>query len=220
MQQLLEGAPISTVPEITPQASRSLLAGLNAGAIVVAALYFGQELLVPLVLASLLAFVLAPACARLQRLGLSRVIAVIVVVALAAGALAALGLVGGRQVSMLASNLPSYETTVLEKWHGLETGGGLLQRLAESVNAGTGGGNGLLGGSGLSLAKTVALPLLSPLATAGVVLIFTIFILLASEDLRDRLVRLVGRRDLHRTILAMNDAARRLSRYFLFQLAA
>ena len=49
-------------------------------------------------------------------------------------------------------------------------------------------------------------------------LIFTIFILLYNEDLRDRFVRLVGRRDLHRTILAMNEAGRRLSRYFLFQL--
>jgi len=48
--------------------------------------------------------------------------------------------------------------------------------------------------------------------------VFVIFVLLSREDLRDRLVRLVGRQDLHRTILAMNDAARRLSRFFLFQL--
>ena len=53
----------------------------------------------------------------------------------------------------------------------------------------------------------------------GVVVVFVIFVLLSREDLRDRLVRLVGRRDMHRTILAMNDAARRLSRYFLIQLA-
>ena len=52
----------------------------------------------------------------------------------------------------------------------------------------------------------------------GVVLLFTVFILLYNEDLRDRMVRLVGRKDLHRTILAMNEAARRLSRYFLYQL--
>jgi hypothetical protein len=68
------------------------------------------------------------------------------------------------------------------------------------------------------VARSLAQPVLSSLATAGVVLVFTIFILLYDEDLRDRIVRLVGRRDLHRTIFAMNDAARRLSRYFLFQL--
>ncbi len=71
--------------------------------------------------------------------------------------------------------------------------------------------------SGLTIARTVAQPILAPLATGGVVLVFTIFILLSNEDLRDRLVRLAGRQDLHRTILAMNDAASRLSRFFLFQ---
>ena len=49
--------------------------------------------------------------------------------------------------------------------------------------------------SGLSLARSVALPILGPLGTAGVMLVFTFFILVSSEDLRDRLVRLVGRQD-------------------------
>ena len=70
----------------------------------------------------------------------------------------------------------------------------------------------------LALAERFARPLLGPAATAGVVLIFTLVILLYSEDLRDRFVRLVGRHDLHRTIFALNDAGRRLSRYFLSQL--
>ena len=46
-----------------------------------------------------------------------------------------------------------------------------------------------------------------------------IFILLQREDLRDRMIRLFGSSDLHRTTAAMDDAARRLSRYFLTQLA-
>src|SRR3712207_3923751 len=45
------------------------------------------------------------------------------------------------------------------------------------------------------------------------------FILLQREDLRDRMIRLFGARDLHRTTVAMDDAARRLSRYYLTQLA-
>ncbi len=61
--------------------------------------------------------------------------------------------------------------------------------------------------------------MVSPLATTAIVLIFSIFILLQREDLRDRLIRLFGSGDLHRTTLAMNDAARRLSKYFLAQLA-
>lgn len=58
----------------------------------------------------------------------------------------------------------------------------------------------------------------SPLATAAFVSIFVVFILLQREDLRNRFIRLVGSGDMQRTTLAMNDAARRLSRYFLAQM--
>ena len=63
------------------------------------------------------------------------------------------------------------------------------------------------------------LPLLEPLATTGIVFVVLIFILMQREDLRDRMIRLFGSSDLHRTTAAMDDAARRLSRYFLTQLA-
>ncbi|HJU16465.1 MAG TPA: AI-2E family transporter, partial [Stellaceae bacterium] len=66
--------------------------------------------------------------------------------------------------------------------------------------------------------KTILEPLLYPVATAGIILIVTIFTLLQKEDLRDRGIRLLGSGDLQRTTVAMNDAGRRLSRYFLTQL--
>jgi hypothetical protein len=62
-------------------------------------------------------------------------------------------------------------------------------------------------------------PVAQPLATAGIVIVVLLFILMQREDLRDRLIRLAGSSDLHRTTVAMDDAARRLSRYFLGQLA-
>src|SRR5436190_1872858 len=65
--------------------------------------------------------------------------------------------------------------------------------------------------------QAIASTVLEPLATAGIVLVFVIFILFQREDLRDRFIRLAGSGDLQRTTAAMNDAARRLSRYFLFQ---
>jgi predicted PurR-regulated permease PerM len=65
--------------------------------------------------------------------------------------------------------------------------------------------------------RTVAGTALSPLETLGVVVIFVIFILLQREDLRNRFIRLVGSNDLQRTTVAMNDAATRLSRFFLVQ---
>jgi hypothetical protein len=68
------------------------------------------------------------------------------------------------------------------------------------------------------VARNVLLPLLEPLATMGIVFVVLVFILLQREDLRDRMIRLFGSSDLHRTTAAMDDAARRLSRYFLMQL--
>ena len=198
---------------------------------IVAGLYFGRELLVPLVLATLLAFVLAPACALLQRIASAarrRAWSLTVLFAFAV-----IGSIGAVVVSQAddaggdAAGLPSDhgdaqmdhalpvqrrpDRTVGGRRAGGTRSGALSERHLAAV--------GLDGPvRARSVARTVAQPLLGPVTTAGIVLVFTIFILLSSEDLRDRLVRLVGRRDLHRTILAMNDAARRLSRYFLFQL--
>jgi hypothetical protein len=70
----------------------------------------------------------------------------------------------------------------------------------------------------LQIVESIIGPLLQPMAAGGLVIVFVIMILLEREDLRDRLLRLAGRRDLHRTTEAMNDAAQRISRYLLSQL--
>src|SRR5207244_11156794 len=70
----------------------------------------------------------------------------------------------------------------------------------------------------LQIVQTVIGPLLQPMAAGGLVIVFVIMILLEREDLRDRLLRLAGRRDLHRTTEAMDDAGQRVSRYLLRQL--
>jgi hypothetical protein len=66
--------------------------------------------------------------------------------------------------------------------------------------------------------QSLITPLLHPLATTGIIIIFVIFILLQREDLRNRLIRLAGSHDLQRTTAALDDAASRLSRLFLIQL--
>jgi predicted PurR-regulated permease PerM len=215
----------SRVPPAAPGVR--VVGALVSGAVVVAALYFGQELLIPLALATLLAFVLAPACRVLQRARVPRVAAVLLAVGLAFATIGALGTVVARQAASLSGQIPEYESVMLQKWRGLTQGSGLVAHLIGGVLPGAkpaAPGHaasdviGPVGNSALSVARSLAQPVLGSLATAGVVLVFTIFILLYDEDLRDRMVRLVGRRDLHRTIFAMNDAAGRLSRYFLFQL--
>ncbi len=72
--------------------------------------------------------------------------------------------------------------------------------------------------SPLALAEKVLGPVFEPLTTVGIVLVVVVFLLLQREDLRNRMIRLFGSRDLHRTTVAMDDAARRLGTYFLAQL--
>ena len=66
--------------------------------------------------------------------------------------------------------------------------------------------------------RSLIAPLVSPLATTGIIVIFVIFILIQREDLRNRLIRLAGSHDLQRTTAALDDAAVRLSRLFLNQI--
>src|SRR6201999_3643678 len=66
--------------------------------------------------------------------------------------------------------------------------------------------------------RVLIAPLLSPLATTGIIVIFVVFILVQREDLRNRMIRLFGSNDLQRTTAALDDAASRLSRLFLNQL--
>ncbi|MGH7102139.1 MAG: AI-2E family transporter, partial [Acetobacteraceae bacterium] len=71
----------------------------------------------------------------------------------------------------------------------------------------------------MQLGQRVLLPIVRPLLTLGIVLVVVVFILLQKADLRDRAIRVLGAGDLFRATAAMNEAGRRLSRYFLTQLA-
>lgn len=74
------------------------------------------------------------------------------------------------------------------------------------------------GSSTIELARKFLSPVLGPLETTLIVFIVTVFVLMQRADLRDRLIRLFGSNDLHRTTEALDDAGRRLSKYFLAQL--
>src|SRR5262249_19152331 len=71
---------------------------------------------------------------------------------------------------------------------------------------------------GLEAVGHLVRPLLSPLVTSALVILFLLFILLQREDIRDRLLRLGGTADLQRSTDALNDAATRLGRFFLTQM--
>lgn len=209
--------------------------GLLAAALTIAALYYGRDIIMPLVLATLLAFVLAPVASLLTRLWLPRALAVVLTVLLGAGAILGLGIVIGRQAAALVVNLPEYQANLRAKLEGLRLselladarraiedltgfmGDGVIMPLPGAASSAPPAAEG--GTTPLDILQGVAAPVLAPFATAGLVVLFAIFVLIYREDLRDRVIRLAGSRDLHRTTVALNDAARRLSRFFLAQVA-
>jgi len=240
-------AGAARVPGTSAPELKSLLS-VVVGTLVVAALYFGKEVLVPITLAVMLSFVLAPVVNFLQRLRLWRAPAVIVTVL---AALAVLGLIGtliGSQAAALSANAPRYASTIEAKVEGLQSfaaakmgtltkqfGGGHRPPTAAPVagraqTLATAQGTAanrrpvpvqLVQGetSPFTIARTVLAPIFGPLETTVLVLIVAIFVLMQKEDLRDRFIRLFGSNDLHRTTRAMDDAGQRLSKYFLSQLA-
>jgi predicted PurR-regulated permease PerM len=212
--------------------------------IIIATLYFGREILMPIALAILLSFVLAPLVGLLQRIRVPRGLAVVSVVIMAFALIFAMGSLLATQLTQLAGDLPRYQSTISDKIQSfrettasrgtLERASGMLKDLSKELDKPKDAASAL-GSKTPTLApvpvevrqpdpgaleslQSLISPLLHPLATTGIIIIFVIFILLQREDLRNRLIRLAGSHDLQRTTAALNDAAGRLSRLFLIQL--
>ena len=225
------------------------LINMGVAALIIAGLYFGREIFVPVALAVLLSFVLAPFVSRLQSFRLPRVAAVLAVVILGFAIIFSLGGLMVTQAGRLAEALPGYEHTLrskIETLRGITGGGtGTLDRASnvlkelktelQNTEAGSPPANTILKPSAdsrpipvevkqpdpgaLNTLVAIIAPLVSPLMTTGIVVIFVIFILLQRQDLRNRFVRLAGSDDIQRTTAALDEAGDRLSRLFLTQIA-
>ena len=218
---------------------------------VIGALWAGQEIFVPIALAVLLSFVLAPAVRRLQSWRLPRAAAVPVVVLLAFAIILLIGTAVAMQVRELAANLPLYQSTIREKamtTRDALAGSGALGRAADMLEdlgrelkqpnkvspaaqempaqempaqetpaqsmaapaAGPAPSSDAPAPRPLPVEvhqpdpgpvqalSDLLSPVLRPLATAGLIVIFVVFILLQREDLRNRLIRLAGAHDIQR----------------------
>lgn len=257
--------------------------------VVVAALYFAQEVLIPLALAILFSFLLGPLVRMLERRGLGRVAAVTVVVIATLGIVTALAWVTTVQVINLVDRLPEYQGEIVDKVKSFRQrfgkSGGTVDKISKVMEAAeraatsqpataptTAPAKTSTGSSGngaeaaptpleqaaanptdalgrqmtssppeipspigtkrdnpiwvapvekpepyLASARAYLGPVVSPLGTAGLVVVFVIFMLLQREDLRDRMIRLIGKGQIHVTTTALDDAATRISRYLLAQ---
>jgi predicted PurR-regulated permease PerM len=221
---------------IANQGLSTLASALIVASLIVAFLYLGREILEPLVIAALLGFIVAPLTRWLRGWGLRRVPSVMLTVILAIAVLAGLGSTIVLQVAQLAEDLPKYETNLRAKIRtvgggaltssALERASGTLKDLqTEITKSGSSPQDGpkpLLvevrqpEAGGLESIANIVRPLLSPLATSALAILFLMFILLQREDIRDRFLRLAGS-DLQRSTAALDDAAARLSRFFLMQ---
>ncbi len=215
--------------------------------LVIAALYFGRDIFIPIALSALLSFALAPLVRRLRRFGVPRLPAVLGVVILAFVVLLTFAGVVALQVGDLAQRLPSYQSNLEAKIEAIREsppGGRLFARASEMLtdlgrqidnpaveeaaapaDPGTPAEREPIpvevhqpAPTSWQILRTFIGPLIGPLATFGIVIVFVIFMLLKREDLRNRVIRLVGSRDLSRTTSAIDDAAQRVGQYLLMQL--
>jgi predicted PurR-regulated permease PerM len=229
-----------------PQLAGTTLINLGVATLVVNALYFGREILVPVALAVLFSFVLAPFVIRLQSWRFPRTLSVLVAVFIGFAIIFSLGGLMVSQATRLADDLPGYQKTLGEKIQGLRgvaaSGSGTLERASkvlkelntelQNPSMGSPTADGLRRQPSdrpipvevrqpdpgtLTTLVAIIQPLIQPLTTTGIVVIFVIFILLQRQDLRNRFIRLAGSSDMQRTTAALDDAGERLSRLFLNQ---
>ena len=237
-------SPAKVIPPEAP--TMRALTTVITGVAVVCALYFGRAILIPIILAVLLSFLVAPFVELLRRFKFGHFLSVIVSVLVTLAVIVTIGVILGLQVVQLSSDLPHYQRTIERKLHNLERhtfgradeflskASSDLSRLSpspptvsprERLSASSSGEPAVPvevhspPPSPMALVQQFLSYIIGPLETTGIVFVVAIFILLQREDLRDRLIRLLGSRDLHRTTTAMDETARRLSRYFVAQLA-
>jgi predicted PurR-regulated permease PerM len=207
--------------------SLTIAAGL---VLLVACLYWAQAVLIPVALAILLTFLLSPLADALQKRGLGRIPSVVLVILLTFCVLTTIGWIAGSQMTTLASELPNYRDNIMQKIRDLRRmgKGGALEKVQETVDEVK---DEMNRGEPTSARKPLPVviqpdrwrslyvgPLVQPLASATLVFGLVIFMLAQREELRNRLIRVVGYGNLAVTTKALEDAGQRISRYLLMQI--
>jgi len=231
----------SPIKKTSSADSLSTISNVLLSAFIISALYFGRELLVPLALAAMLTFMLAPLVTRCQH-WLGKVGAVLFVVSILFGVTVGTGWVLTRQAMDMAVTLPNYKENIRTKLRAVRLpDNGPLSRVSKTLDelkkdlpGGAAGESPLAAGVSnrppqpveivngpdkrLEFVQSVIAPLLGPLGTGALVLLLLVFMLLERDDLRNRMIRLIGQGRIGATSRAMDDAGSRVSKYLQMQL--
>ena len=217
----------------SPSNAVNAAAALIVAALAIAGLTLARDFLIPLALAGLFSFLLQPAVRWLEDHRLPRPVAVALVVLSLLATMGAASALLAREVSAFAEELPRYQTNLSGKirdaadklasvgvWR---TATEVLRNVEGEIKEQPKDGGPVKvevqnerSSPFLAAGRYLQL-LIPPLTSAGLALLFTIFILLQYHDLRDRIVRVMGPAEIARSTQALNDAALGLAHYFRLQ---
>jgi len=217
-----------------------------ATVVAIVTLYFARIVLIPFALALLFTFILTPVVKVLERIHFGRILSALLVVLLTVGTCGGVGWTVAKQFAQVVNELPNYRANIRTKltslhWsshHALDNASQTMSEISKDLAAtptATHSGDPTLTQPTLirpipqprpvpvEVVRSPVLPLesmqdvLELLASALIVLVFTIFMLIRREDLRNRLISLAGDGNLHVITQALDDASARVSRYLLLQ---
>ena len=238
------GQPI--VPRPSASKDVFYLLAVVVAVVAIATLYFARIVLIPFALALLFTFILTPLVKILERAHFGRILSVLLVVLLSVGACGAVGWTVAKQFTQVVDQLPDYKANIRTKltslhWsnhHALDNASQTMTEIGKDLAATPAvlpSGDSTVTQSSpkraaaqprpipVEVVKPPALPLesmqnvLGLLASVLIVLVFTIFMLIRREDLRNRLISLAGDGNLHLITQTLDDASARVSRYLLLQ---
>jgi predicted PurR-regulated permease PerM len=234
--------PIASMTADESSSPLSKFAAFATFCLVVGMLHWAKEIVIPLALAALLAFLLSPLVARLIHWGLGRTLAVILASILGLGAFGGIGWIVTQQTLNVVQALPKYEKNIemkirrLREPHtptALAQAATMVEKIQKDLKASDGATPAAGAGdraapvpveveparsSMFDMGSALLGAVLGPLGTAAIVMVFVVAMLLHREDLRSRFIMLSSTGSLNVATQALDDAAQRVSRYLTMQL--
>ena len=208
-------------------ASRPRASSIIALLVTAGVLFLAKEVLIPLALAILFSFLLAPAVRRLEQCKLGRIASTLIVALLGFGVVFAVVGVAATQAVSLGAKLPEYRHNIVEKIHALrhpkkDSNIGKAAEAIKDIEKEAAPDRPPVPvketpGTPIEAFAQFVAPVAAPLAMTLAVIVFTILFLVNRENMRDRIIALLGPGRIHVMTKAMAEASYRVSQYLMTQ---